>query len=76
MKTRFVRHKVGPSCGEAPHGGNSLSVIQRGARIRLDCFVTGSLPELGLHFCDPEKHLLVARPWSTAAYDRNGTLRD
>ena len=55
MKTRFVRHNVGPSCGEAPHGGNNLSVIQRGTRIRLDCFVTGILPDLGLHFCEPEK---------------------
>ena len=38
---------------------NNLAALQRGPYILLDCLVTGILSDLGLHFCEPYKHLLV-----------------
>jgi hypothetical protein len=38
---------------------DNLSALQRGPDILLDRLVTGIFSDLGLHFCEPHKHLLV-----------------
>lgn len=38
---------------------DNLTALQRGPDILLDCLVTGIFSDLGLHFCEPYKHLLV-----------------
>jgi hypothetical protein len=38
---------------------DNLATLQRGPDILLDCLVTGIFSDLGLHFCEPYKHLLV-----------------
>ena len=40
---------------------NNLAALQRGPDILLDCLVTGIFSDLGLHFGEPHKHLLVRK---------------
>ncbi len=38
---------------------DNLAALQRGPDVLLDCLITGIFSDLGLHFSEPYKHLLV-----------------
>ena len=40
---------------------NNLAALQRRPDVLLDCFVAGIFSDLGLHFGEPYKHLLVRK---------------